>query len=104
MQESEYNEVMNTIRSTVKTIVGIFFIVISSIILYTMYNCAEWWIIHANDFIIGLSITVSLLLLGIGVILACDKLNRLLFLQILVDIFQNKWFVRIVYSPLVFLI
>ena len=75
MQESEYNEIIKTIKSAIKTIVGLFLIVISSITLYTMAYCAEWWCIHINNFFIGLSVIITLLLLGVGVILVCDKFN-----------------------------
>lgn len=76
MQESEYNEVMNTIKNTIKTFIGMFLIVISSITLYTMCYFAEWWSTHINNFFIGLCVIATLLLLGIGVILVCDKFNN----------------------------
>lgn len=76
MQESEYNEVIKTIRNIIKTIVGIFLVIISSITLYTMCYFAEWWASHINNTFIGLCVIITLLLLGVGVILICDRFNH----------------------------
>lgn len=77
MEKSEYEEVINTIKTSVKTIIGLFLVIVSGIILYTMLYCAEWWIkTITNDILLALVVVATLVSLSVGIILMCERLGK----------------------------
>lgn len=77
MEKAEYEEVIRTITSSVKTIIGLFLVCASGIILYTMLHCAEWWIkIITNDILLALIVAATLVFLSVGIILMCERLGK----------------------------
>ena len=76
MEKSEYEEVINTIKASVKTIIGLFLVIVSGIILYTMLYCAEWWIQNIkSEFVLALTVVITLTSLSVGIILVCERLK-----------------------------
>ena len=76
MEKAEYEEVINTIISYIKTIIGLFLIVVAFIILYSMYFAGEWWVTHIeNDTLLALVVIAAMVSLSVGIILACSKLK-----------------------------
>ena len=76
MEKSEYEEVINTIKTSVKTIIGLFLVIVSGIILYTMLYHAEWWIQNIkSEFVLALTVVITLTSLSVGIILVCERLK-----------------------------
>lgn len=59
-----------------KLFIGLVFIMISVIMLYTFSEYADWYVKHSNMIITGILVAISMILLELGVILSCDYLNH----------------------------
>jgi len=59
-----------------KLFIGLVSIMISTIMLYTFSEYADWYVKHTNMLTAGILVASSMILLELGIILSCDYLSH----------------------------